>query len=197
MAMIALATAAGMLVGAMLSSNGTKTPDQEDPRPQIGEGRIQGSQNGSQISILYGQQTIAGNVIWAGELVEITHTSEQDVGGKGGGGGDTVTRTWYSYRGSFAIGLCEGQLAAGALKKIWANDELIVDTSATTTGLEDGKIVFFDGSETQLPSSVIESAEGVGNVPAFRGLVYVVFEDFDLEPYGNQYPQLHFELEGF
>ncbi len=198
MAMIALAAAGALVVGAMLTTSRTQSPDADSPRPEVGDGRVQGAINGAPISILYGEQAIAGNMIWQGDLIEHIHTSTQSVGGgKGGsGGGSSVTRTWYTYSGSFAIGLCQGPLLTGALKKIYANDQLLVDTSASPTGLESGKIIFYYGTETQIPSSVIELNEGAGNVPAFRGIAYLVFDDMDLEPYGNQYPQLHVEIEG-
>lgn len=193
MAMIALATFASVVVAGMVLSQ--SSPGRENEGPKLGEQRVQSAMNGTMIPILYGQQSFAGNIIWTGPLTEITHTESQEIEGKGGGGGGTVTNTWYSYRGSFAVGLCEGPLPAGALKRIWASDKLIVDTGAATTGLERGKIHIYYGTETQSPSSVIEAFHP-GNTPAFRGLMYVVFEDMDLEPYQNQYPMLTFEIEG-
>ena len=42
---------------------------------------------------------------------------------------------------------------------------------------------------------LIASAEGAGQAPAFRGLAYALFEDFQLEDYGNRIPSLTFEVE--
>ena len=46
------------------------------------------------------------------------------------------------------------------------------------------------GTEDQLPDPTIESYEGVGTAtcPAYRGLAYIVFHDFQLEKYGNRIP---------
>ncbi len=47
------------------------------------------------------------------------------------------------------------------------------------------QIEFYDGTETQDPSPVIEAHEGVGNVSAFRGTAYIVIEDLELADFGN------------
>ncbi|MEO0637005.1 MAG: glycoside hydrolase/phage tail family protein [Pseudomonadota bacterium] len=50
------------------------------------------------------------------------------------------------------------------------------------------------GSETQLPDPLIEAKQGFGKAPAYRGMAYVVLEDFPLESFGNRIPQLSFEV---
>lgn len=186
--------AAGFLIGGYvgysMSNSGMNIPDQIGPR--LGDAQIQVSQTGQPIALLWGQQAISGNVIWRQyPWTENTHTETQEVGGKGGGGG-SVSRTWYSYQGSLAVQLCEGPVPETAVKAVWANDRLL-DWEALVTS---GKARFYRGTETQLPDSIIETQEGVGNVPGFRGTAYVVLEAFDFEPYGNVVPQFRFELEG-
>jgi len=51
----------------------------------------------------------------------------------------------------------------------------------------------YDGTQTTA-DPVIESFEGVGNVPAFMDLGYVVFEDLQLADYGNRAPEFLFEI---
>jgi hypothetical protein len=51
------------------------------------------------------------------------------------------------------------------------------------------------GSETQMPDSFIESIEGTGNVPAYRGMAYVVFRNLYVDDFGRRIPSLTFELE--
>jgi hypothetical protein len=41
---------------------------------------------------------------------------------------------------------------------------------------------------------VIEALEGAGNVPAYRGVAYVVFDDLPLADYGNALPNIEFEV---
>jgi hypothetical protein len=50
-------------------------------------------------------------------------------------------------------------------------------------------ITFYNGDESQTPDSLIESYEGPGNVPAFRGSAYFVMTKLALGPYGNRIPQ--------
>ena len=51
---------------------------------------------------------------------------------------------------------------------------------------------YHDGSETQDPDSLIEDAEGIGNVSAYRGIAYQGLEDFEVTQFGNALP---FSLE--
>jgi hypothetical protein len=55
---------------------------------------------------------------------------------------------------------------------------------------------FYYGSESQMPDTLIESIEGVGLVPGFRGTTYVVMERLALGPHGNRIPQVTFIGEG-
>ena len=55
-------------------------------------------------------------------------------------------------------------------------------------------ITVYYGTEDQLPDPVIEAVEGVGYTPAYRGLSYIVFENFNLTNYGNRIPNIEVEL---
>ena len=104
---------------------------------------------------------------------------ETPVGGKGGG----PTQTEYSYSISFAIGLCEGEIAG--IDRIWANGAPL-----ETRGLD---MRVYLGTEDQMADPIISATESV-DAPAFRGTAYVVFEDFPLAGFGNRLPQLNFEV---
>lgn len=181
---------AGTLAGAVLFP-----PHQEGPH--MGDLRVQGSAYGQPIPIPYGMTRMSGNVIWAAPPVEHANT-------QGGKGGPTVTT--YSYSESFAVGICEGPIVG--IRRIWASGKLIYDMTpgASSTnvvassmaallvgGAQSGIKVYL-GDETQTPDSTMESYLGVGNVPAYRGMAYVVFTDHDLTPYGNSLPMLSFEV---
>lgn len=58
-----------------------------------------------------------------------------------------------------------------------------------------GTVRFYHGTSGQEPDPLIQSKEGSGNVPAFRGIAYAVFENVALERYGNRIPNLTFEIE--
>jgi hypothetical protein len=136
--------------------------------------------------LLYGAMRVAGNVIWQTDLQEHSHT--ESAGGKGGGGGDEVTT--YTYSASFAVRLCEGPV--DDITKIWANGRLIFGQGSDAK--VDVPVKFYYGTEEQLPDPTMEAVLGVGNVPAYRGVVYAVFTDWDLSQFGNVIPNLNFEV---
>lgn len=142
---------------------------------------VQGSTEGASIPALYGRVRIAGQVIWAARFKE--HVRTRDVGG-GKGGGARATSRDYTYSLSFAVGLCEGEIAR--IGRVWANGEAF-DLSQTAWRLH-------FGAEDQAADPLIEAIEGAEHAPAYRGLAYIVFEDLPLEAFGNAIPQLSFEI---
>ena len=52
-----------------------------------------------------------------------------------------------------------------------------------------------NGSSSQVADSLIEAAEGSGNVPGFRGISYVVFENLKIADWGNRPPQFNFLVQ--
>ena len=56
------------------------------------------------------------------------------------------------------------------------------------------KFKFYPGTETQLPDPTLEAIHGVGNVPAYRGVSYVVISNNAEILNGNRLRQLKFEL---
>ncbi|MGE0828024.1 MAG: glycoside hydrolase/phage tail family protein [Hyphomonadaceae bacterium] len=149
--------------------------------PRLTDLHTQGSTEGASIPCVYGRVRIAGQVIWAARFKERA-TTEEIGGGKGGGARTRVTN--YSYSLSFAVGLCEGEIAR--IGRVWANGEP-VDLSAVSYRLH-------LGTEDQAPDPLIEAIEGAERAPAYRGLAYIVFEDLPLDAFGNMMPQLSFEI---
>lgn len=153
--------------------------------PRLDDLRAQSSEYGRPIPILYGTIGLAGNVIWSTDIVEVKTTTEQ-----GGGSGPSQEVTEYSYYANFAVAICDGPIEN--VLRIWAGPEkrLIYDGFV----LEGGTIRIYTGSDTQLPDSLIEQDKGVGNVPAYRGTAYVVFENYPLANDLNRLPFLTFEV---
>jgi hypothetical protein len=156
--------------------------------------RIQNSAYGEPIQWAYGLMRVTGNVIWAAPPT--VHTQEHREGGKGFLEPSYDTNT---YQISFATALCEGPV--NGLRRIWANGTLIYDISNPADFEQISgsanmitNFTFYPGDENQLPDPTIEATEGVGNVPAHRGLSYVVFNNLDLTNYGNTIPNLSFEI---
>ncbi|MCI5049608.1 MAG: glycoside hydrolase TIM-barrel-like domain-containing protein, partial [Rickettsiales bacterium] len=147
---------------------------------------VQSSTYGTMIPLVYGNARIAGNVIWAEPMKEVgTTTTTSQGGGKGGGSSTTSLTTEYSYFATLAIAICDGPI--DSIERVWAD--------AGQLDISLGTYRFYNGSEAQEPDPYIESIEGVGSTPAYRGLSYVVIEDFPLADYGNRIPNFTFEVK--
>ena len=141
--------------------------------------RIQSSTEGAPIPAVFGRMRVAGQVIWATRFHEHVRTTTQ--GGKATGG-QRVRE--FSYTISFAVGICEGPISR--IGRVWADGKLL-DLANTNHRV-------YLGDESQLPDPKIEAVEGFGNVPAYRGLAYIVFEDLPIGQFGNRIPQLGIEV---
>lgn len=172
----ALGTLAGGFIDSALFGTSTNTDV-----GRIHDLRVTTSREGFAVPRAYGRVRIASSVIWATEYIEKKKTKKVG-GGKGGGGGATVTE--YSYFANFAVALCEGEIEN--IGRVWADGEPL-DISKHTTRL-------YKGTGEQAPDSLIESVEGEGRAPAYRGMAYVVFEELPLKDFGNRVPQLNFEV---
>lgn len=150
--------------------------------PRLDDLRLQTSTFGANIPKIYGTVRTDCNVIWGTNYVEHVNTEKQG-GGKGGGGGG-VTTTSYTYSVSFAVGICQGPISG--IGRAWADGKLI--------DLSKHDYTLYYGTETQTPDPFIEGTEGSGNVPAYRGLAYIVFKNFYVTDYGNRIPNLSFEV---
>jgi hypothetical protein len=191
----------GSLVGGYVGRSVDATHTSIDAQgPRLADYKVQTSTYGAPIPRIYGRAPIAGNVIWSSDILEtVTTSSTTQDDGKGGGSSQTVNQSTYSYKVHLAIGLCAGPIVG--IGKIWANGKLIFNAKAGT----DAHTVLASqtsapgirvhlGSETQVADPLIESYEGAGQVPGYRGLAYVVLEDFQLAEYGNAIPQFNFEV---
>lgn len=150
----------------------------------VGDLRIQTAQYGVPIPYVVGKQRVSGNIIWASE--KRTYEIEQQQGGKSGG--PTVVST--GYKQDMAILICKGPIIG--ITRVWANNKLIIDGTSESKPLVG---TLYVGDNEQLPDTTMETAKGVGNVPAYRGLAYIVLTDFDLGTSGAV-PNFSFEVLG-
>lgn len=158
--------------------------------PRLSDLNVQASSEGTAIPAVFGRARITGQVIWATRFEEVVTDERQTSGGAGRKGGgasrsqsSTITTT-YSYFGNVAVGLCEGPVSF--LGRIWVDGKPLDQEGIT--------LRFYTGSETQDPDPLIQAKQGTRDVPAFRGLCYVVFERLPLAAFGNRLPQFAFEL---
>jgi len=186
----------GVMLGNLLFGGGGKKQTVEGPR--LDDLSVQTSTYGVAVPLVYGTMRVSGNVIWSTDLKETRHEEHHGGGGKGGGGGGGSTTVSYTYSVSFAVGLCAGPVST--VRRIWADTKLIYDATASNTQSTQkypGVVRIHTGAEDQQPDSTIEMHEGVGDVPAYRGLCYLVFTDLQLADFANRIPNVSAEVVAF
>ncbi|MGA9581678.1 MAG: phage tail protein, partial [Allosphingosinicella sp.] len=173
--------AIGAIVGQQIDGRLFAPKPRQGPR--LGELAVQTSSYGSQIPKLFGTMRVAGTVIWATDL--------REERSKSGGGKGQPKIVDYSYSANFAVALSGRPILT--VRRIWADGKLLRGAAGdfkTSTGYR-----LHLGGEDQSVDPLIAAVEGAGETPAYRGVAYAVFEDFQLADYGNRIPSLTFEVE--
>lgn len=204
----------GFVLGSLAGS--ALFPTQLPQGPRIADNRTTTSAVGDPVALVFGTANVAGVVMWLAPYIEHTNSS----GGKG-----TPQQKTFSYTQSIAIGLCEridddapdAVTAIGGITRVWENGTLVYDIRPQLASNSDlGSIAETDqqyanrltaseayaltftlhlGDELQMPDPTIEAIQGVGNVPAFRGLAYIVFPNRNLQlAQGQRHPSFQFEV---
>lgn len=187
---VALGATLGGVIGGALDGP-TKTEG-----PRIDDQKVTVSTYGIGIPTVYGTVRLGGNVVDSTDKIELPFTSSS---GKGGGG---VENTSYRYFVHMRHVLCATPADGSevAIRKIWKDGKLIYDTSS---GLSIGSalasadspysnLILYQGHEDQMPDGIEELYHGVGNVPAYRGVVSVRLNIIECP--GGRVPQFSFEL---
>lgn len=188
----------GLLAGALLFP--TQLPGVQGPRLEDFE--TLHADPGAPVYVGWGTFVVPGFRMYLGEPKEIATTEE--VGGKGGPSQEVTT---YTYLQTLALGLCEGPIEG--VRRIWENGELVYDAreqqESESTAEYDARIAksaeywqtltLYLGTEDQTPDPTLELELGAGNVPAFRGLAYIVFPDRQLRAdQANRHPAFKIEI---
>jgi hypothetical protein len=150
--------------------------------PRLSDLSIQTSSYGAAIPKIFGTARVSGTVIWSTDLVE---TREKVKTGKG-----QPKQTVYSYAASFAVALSGRPIRS--IGRIWADGKLL--RGAAGDFKSPATLRTHLGTPGQGADPLILSAEGASQTPAYRGMAYVVFEDFQLGDFGNRIPSLSFEV---
>jgi hypothetical protein len=182
---------AGLLLNMLFPQ---EDQNQTQVGPRLNDLTVTSSAYGEVIPLHYGTVRVSGNIIWSPGVREVSNTVTQESGGKGGmfgGGGGSVSQTTFTYFADFAVALGEG--VADDVLRIWGDSKLLYDKTGTGTAIG-ANFTFYNGSETQLPDPVIEADKGAGNVPAHRGMAYIVFNDLPLANFGNRIPNITVEI---
>ncbi|QJP08414.1 phage tail protein [Pseudomonas multiresinivorans] len=158
----------------------------------------QGSEYGGDIPRGYGTFPATGSqIVWLEHNKLKEKVKKKKSGGKGGGS-STTTKT-YTYFATFALMLCQGEVAG--IRRIWCGDKLIYNAGsddletivASNQKAKGWKL--YRGTDDQLPDPRYEADVGVGNAPAFRGYTYIAFYDFALADYSNTLQAAQFKVE--
>lgn len=172
--------AVGALLGQTIDAQLLAPKGREGPR--LSDLRVQTSSYGTPIPRVMGKMRMAGTVIWSTDLIE--HRQ------KSGGGKGRPKTTNYSYSVSLAIALSSRPISS--IGRIWAEGNLLRGADGRFTSAAQMRV--HSGGEDQAIDPLIAAAEGIAACPAYRGIGYVVLEDFDLAPFGNRIPSLTFEV---
>jgi hypothetical protein len=210
----------GALIGSLIAGVlfAPRLPGQEGPRAD--DLVITSSTAGKRIPYLAGRYITDGNIIWGLDIEEVATTRR--VGRTLFSSGTRVTE--FSYFATFAVSLCEGPI--DGLVRVWAYAKPIYDNRPSDDVEENllnayPEIEFgafgptqviseiqtqnqafesittvYLGTDDQEPDPLMEQIEGAGNVPAYRGQAYVVFNRLPLDQFGfgARIPQLRFEV---
>lgn len=186
---------AGAQYGWMIGSavGGYVDPEQITG-PKLQDVRGQTSSVGGAIPKGRGTFPAPGNIIW--QQPGVTEHKNTETQGKGGPEVTTFTYT-RSYAIMFHLGEIVGvvqvkrngkivydtrsdsvlqeEYEASGLSQSQAAARIIEQRAENTRWLD--RCTFYDGTQTQNPDPTIESYEGVGNVPSYRGRAYFVVTD--------------------
>ncbi|MDR2760447.1 MAG: glycoside hydrolase TIM-barrel-like domain-containing protein [Rickettsiales bacterium] len=148
---------------------------------KLSELSIQTSAYNRIIPRVYGTNKIAGNVIWLDEAKEVWNNNVATIK-LSKGQKIKQNAIEYFYFLNFAIAICENEIELP--KNVWADTTLL--------NLDDYAYRFHSGSNDQEQDPLIKSKNE--NCPAYRGLAYIVFENFPLSQFNNRLPNFLFEV---
>lgn len=160
-------------------------PDtQQAGQPLIGDLVVTTANEGQPLPDILGTPKTIGNIVWycCDRSAEITE--EQEVGGKGGGGSQTVV-TGYQYHLTWAEVICLGPI--DTLYTIYAGDDVVWEGALNRPGsggeetitLENmGSATFYFGTDDQMPNSTIGSKldDSTLNIP-YRNQCWIFYND--------------------
>ena len=128
---------------------------------------------------VFGRIRIAGNIMWVSEIKKTSIYHSRKITKYG----TQNAYTEYTVRGSFAIAICNG--VVDEIKNIYANNEPL--------NLSSYNIKIYYGDEKQKQDPTMQSYLGA-DIPAFKGLCYVVFTDFPMEEFNGTIPNFTFDV---
>jgi hypothetical protein len=196
-----IGAAIGSIAGAELQALMTPSASKKNV-PTPADKRVQAATYGVVIPQIAGTMRLAGNIIWSVPIYAVA--TDVTTGGGGGGaagsGAGSTTIQHFVYYSSFAVSWGENLLGGPftTILRIWADGKLIWDNRPRSKGgvrrTGTTSLHHYYGSDTQLPSPIIQNRLGADFTPAYRGQAYSVFHTMDLTRFGNRIPNFTAEL---
>ncbi|WP_399677123.1 phage tail protein [Xenophilus sp.] len=186
--------AAGAAIGGAVG--GLLEPTKKVEQGRIEDMKVSVSQYGAGIPETWGNNVPPATWVWATDVIEIGQTQ----GGGKGGGGTEVTQYRQFIHGYLVLGRTPPVGSTIQIRKVWVDGKLNYDGSSgispaqalASTENPFAQMSVHPGWEDQIPHPIMEFYEGIGNTPAYRGVVGVFV--FGLECPGGRIPQLSFEI---
>lgn len=187
----------GAAFGYSLGAAFTTTELDTVEAPRVEELGVQKADYGAVINQVYGQDEVAGTVIWikGNAIEEVEHREKVKTGGKGGGSKQTVIS--FTYQVTMLIVLTDHLL--GGVQKIYGDNVLIYDASGNDpVGKAESEdfaesIEFLNEGSSQSLIDLLEAEKG-SDIPAFRNVSLVLFTNLQLAEFGNRIPTLRFVI---
>jgi hypothetical protein len=156
---------------------------------------IAGSESGLARAIIWGTKDVEGRLMDGEDKPRIGTRTES--AGKGGAEIEHDTALL-----SYAIEICESSQLRGTLVQgvhaVWEDEKLVYDVreGSLVSPADNAKWIrnkkFWFGEEGQLPSAMLQSIHGVGNVPAYVGTCRMDVDSEDLVLHGERVPKYRF-----
>lgn len=203
---------AGSILGSLIFGGSSKGG------PKLKDLHVTGSTYGAAIPWLWGTCRMGGNIIWTYLLKQHAH----HAGGKGGPA--TYTYSWTGAVGLCATDqtgpiqkilkiwadtklVYDATGQSGITKNIpgsgggkggggHGDGNAVVNGGVANAYNKLGRFRVYTGTQDQMPDPAYENLVGADQATANRGMAYIVFDDVDLENYGNRVPNWTFEVAG-
>lgn len=151
---------------------------------------------GQSINYVKGLRRVTATVIHQFPLVETVNEEKVESGGKGGS--TSYNSTTYTYSATFAVMICAQRIQG--VRRIWLNSKLFYENRPFMSGdiaqardAAQAKFNIYNGTTTQAPDPILQARLG-NRTPAYRGRAYIVFDDLQLEEFGNRVPVVDVEV---
>jgi hypothetical protein len=186
----------GMMIGGAIDPPDGPTIN----GPRLDDLSVQTATYGAFIPRNYGTIAQTGNIFWVkGDALTETPRADES----GGKGGPTSTTNLWDYSATFALGLCDCSdgVPVDGVRRIWINGQLFYDAGSDDVSTiiasneSSGFFTLYHGTDTQMPDPLMQADKGAANVPAYRGLAYIVFDDLPLAKYNNSLAGAQIKVE--